>query len=254
MTTEDFKKNAQGWASDLIGIANRTSDLAGYILQDLHDLDGGDTPSPQPPAPSANPYDFDISKCVLAAGDDIRGWPNTSEITRVALGRGELCTEHTKYGSWPNRDLDLFPPGNPVWGNQWLFARMEGKWYMGVGHWMRDSQQCKGMAPAENIGGPNGLFYRPDWEPLYHWRPTAGEVFGVAVSTVARVGYSARVPGPYERSNVVLVEFPKSNEGGDLTPVWREPMKYMSSAMRANVNDVNDTLSEWREEQIDPDW
>jgi hypothetical protein len=182
-------------------------------------------PPPQPPEPPANPHKFAIRDCTLVFGDDIRDWPATSEITRVALGRGELCTEHTKYGKWPNHNIDVFPPGNPVWGNQWIFARMNGKWYMGVGHWMRDSQQSKGMDPAENIGGPQGLFYRPDMEPLFHWRPAAGEVFGVCVSTLARVGQSAKTPAPHERSKVVLVAFPAAGSGGDLRPVWTESVE-----------------------------
>ena len=108
---------------------------------------GGGSPSPGPspgptpgPAPSANDA-IDVRGVSIVKGADIRGWAVTSTLTRVTVGNGQLCTEHTKAGRWPQ--LPFFSDPATVEGNQWVFANIGGRWYGGAGEWLRPGQTCK---------------------------------------------------------------------------------------------------------------
>jgi hypothetical protein len=162
---------------------------------------GGGSPSPGPspgptpgPAPSANDA-IDVRGVSIVKGADIRGWAVTSTLTRVTVGNGQLCTEHTKAGRWPQ--LPFFSDPATVEGNQWVFANIGGRWYGGAAEWLRPGQTCKHI---------DSNFARDSFAGtvMASWYPRSGESVGFAVSTPARAGQW----GPPERSNIVVIPWP----------------------------------------------
>jgi hypothetical protein len=155
----------------------------------------GPSPNPNPqPGPAANDA-IDLRTVSIVKGADITGWSVTSTLTRVTIGNGQLCTEHTKAGRWPA--VPFFSDPATVEGNQWIFANIGGRWYGGAGEWLRPGQTCKGI---------DSNFARDSFAGtiMANWYPRSGEQVGFAVSTPARAGQW----GPPERSNVVLVPWP----------------------------------------------
>jgi len=157
--------------------------------------------TPPPPTgggdgtPTTAPNDqIDMKQVTVALGADLRGWAVTSTMIAASHTNGDLCTNHTKAGKWPQ--LPFFDTGATVEGNQWFFAFIGGRWVAGANEWLRPGQTCKGIdghIGHDNFGGT----------ALQNWTPTPGETLGVAVSTPARAGQQ----GGAERSNVVLIKW-----------------------------------------------
>jgi hypothetical protein len=150
---------------------------------------------PTPPAPPSNGDELDLSAVTVVLGADLRGWALTSTMTSAAHSGSDLCTYHTMAGRWPR--LPWFgDPGTLVEGNQWMFAKINGRWYAGAGEWLRPGQTCKNIDGHVGQGAFGGTV-------MEQWTPSPGELIGVAVSTPARAGQW----GTAERSNVVLIRW-----------------------------------------------
>ena len=104
----------------------------------------------------------------------------------------EVCIRHTKANEWPALDV---PP--MLYGNPWVFVRIDGRWLAATFEWMRPGQECKGVTRL-NIGP------HTKQSPLSTWVPTSGETVGFAMSTPAR----SNLRTSNERSNIVLVRWP----------------------------------------------
>jgi hypothetical protein len=157
----------------------------------------GPGPGPTPPpggGPAANDA-LDPRSISVVKGADITTWSVTSTLTRVTVGNGQLCTEHTMAGRWPQ--LPFFSDPATVEGNQWVFANIGGRWYGGAGEWLRPGQTCKAI---------DDNFARDSFAGtiMAGWRPHSGESVGFAVSTPARAGQW----GSAERSNIVVIPWP----------------------------------------------
>jgi hypothetical protein len=124
---------------------------------------------------------------------NISRWTQSSRITKVSIGSGQVCVYHTKAGRWPVKVLS----GVAVEGNPWVVVKRDGRWYAGTYEWLRPGQICKGIT-AGNIGG------HIKQSPLANWRPRSGEQIGFIVSTLSRDANRTS----NERTNVVLVRWP----------------------------------------------
>jgi hypothetical protein len=155
-----------------------------------------------PPPPSGGgsngpaPNDeLDLRTVTIVLGADITNWAVTSTMTSAGHNGSDLCTNHTKAGRWPA--LPWFDdPGVVVEGNQWMFAKIGGKWYGGAGEWLRPGQTCKNIDGHVGQGAFSGTV-------MGQWTPAPGETIGLAVSTPARAGQW----GTAERSNVVFIRW-----------------------------------------------
>jgi hypothetical protein len=119
---------------------------------------------------------------IISASHDARG--------------GTLCIDHTRLGIWPGTAF-FGDPSVLFEGNQWMFALINGIWYGGAGHWYRPGQSCKGEVDEHFF---TDAFSSPPFNTLVL---REGDVFGVAVSTPARLWPSMATYD--ERSNAVLV-------------------------------------------------
>lgn len=177
-------------AFDTLNHVGNYSDVFSFVTT----AGAAQTPT-DPGTPQTAPDDqIDMKQVTIALGADIRGWAVTSTMISASHTGGDLCTNHTKAGRWP--ELPFFDTGATVEGNQWFFVNLGGKWFAGANEWLRPGQICKGI--AGNIGGDNF----PN-TPLQNWSPSPGETLGVMVSTPARAGQQ----GTAERSNVVLIRW-----------------------------------------------
>ena len=109
---------------------------------------------------------IDLNTVVYVKGPNIAKWPQTSRITDVIQGDGQLCIYHTMLGVWPA--TQYMDTDATVEGNQWIFANIGGQWYGGAADWYRPGQACKGQ-DERSMGGDN--FYLPSEEPLHSWVP-----------------------------------------------------------------------------------
>jgi hypothetical protein len=146
------------------------------------------------PATFEREFGIDLAKVVYIQSPDISNWPETAQITSAFHSGGQLCITHTKLGIWPV--TDFFDAGPILEGNQWVFANIDGTWYGGASEWYRPSQACKEV--DEGIGHDSFTV-----GPLASWRPSPGEVFGVASTTPARLYPSFATLD--QRSDVVLI-------------------------------------------------
>ncbi|MEQ1870475.1 MAG: hypothetical protein ABL961_10670 [Vicinamibacterales bacterium] len=150
---------------------------------------GGSAPSPND--------ELDLrSVTVLKGPSDIYNWAVGSRMTRVSQGGGELCTWHDQLGRWP-AVIFFDDPNTLVEGNQWVFAKIGGKWYGGAADWYRPGQACKGV-DAYSVGRDSF-----DQEPLHSWVPRPGEVFAVMSTTPARAWPAMRTLD--HRTNTVMM-------------------------------------------------
>ena len=158
------------------------------------------TPAPTPtPTPTPNGNDqIDLTGVTISLGPaTFASWAQTSTITNVQQGNGQLCIYHTMLGQWPTTDF-FGDPSVRVEGNQWVFANIGGRWYGGANDWYRPGQACKSV---DNQLGHDGF----SSEPLHSWVPQVGETFAVAASTPARAWPAMTTVD--QRSNVVLVRW-----------------------------------------------
>ena len=150
------------------------------------------TPDPTPPSTSKD--EIDISSVTVVLGASLKTWTVTSAITEAYHSGTDLCTYHTRAGKWPA--MSWFGTDTLVEGNQWMFAKINGRWYAGAGEWLRPGQECKNVDGHIGQGAFGGTI-------MENWTPAPGEMVGVAVSTPARAGQW----GLAERSNVVLIRW-----------------------------------------------
>lgn len=153
----------------------------------------------EPQAFRAHPDEIDLRQVSYTHGPDISQWPVTVTLTRVTQGVGspdEVCTYFTHQGEWPPvifyGELETL-----VEGNQWYFARINGRWHGVPGEWFRPGVACKFGQSAEDIGKDSTMD-----EPMHSWRPRPGELVGYGVSTPARNYPSMKSLD--ERSQVIL--------------------------------------------------
>lgn len=129
---------------------------------------------------------------------NIANWEETARITAAShdLRSGMLCIEHTRSGIWPSTAF-FGDPATQVEGNQWMFVRINSQWYGGAGHWYRPGQSCKGEVDDHFFTDAFSSY------PFSTLVLRAGDVFGVAVSTPARLWPSMKTYD--ERSNTVTL-------------------------------------------------
>ena len=140
---------------------------------------------------------------IVIGPKNIADWEETAKITDAYFNPAaeQLCIFHTRLGLWPPA---LFAnDGTLVEGNQWIFARINGKWIGGAADWYKPGQACKGV-DAASIG--RDAFYQTPASPAYSWQPVSGEIFAVMSTTPSRAWPSYKTYD--ERSNVVLIKWP----------------------------------------------
>jgi len=151
----------------------------------------------------------DLKKVIWVKGPNIAGWAETSRITAVRIGDGQVCVEHTKLGVWP--PVPFFgDPGTMAEGNFGFCANTKymangdgrDQWYCAAAFWNRPSQSCKSET-AETL---RDTWYLPTEEPMHSWIPRAGELFGIYMTTPARFWPDMRTTD--ERTNVLLMRWP----------------------------------------------
>jgi len=151
----------------------------------------------------------DLKKVLWVKGANIAGWAETSRITAVRIGNGQICVEHTKLGQWPPvpffGDPGTFAEGNfGFCANTKYMANGDGRdqWYCAAAFWNRPGQSCKSET-AETL---RDTWYLPTEEPMHSWIPRAGELFGIYMTTPARFWPDMRTTD--ERTNVLLMRWP----------------------------------------------
>ena len=121
----------------------------------------------------------------------VREWPVTGRLSNVAVYPDRVFLDYS--ASWPV----VAPAGVEIWGNPWVIAQVDGRWYAATWEWMRPHQTTKRVT-ADDIGP---LTKR---DPLRRWVPNKGERVGFFVSTPARD--ATRTVD--QRTNVVWVTWP----------------------------------------------
>ncbi len=143
---------------------------------------------------------IDLTQATIVLGPaNIASWPQTSTITEVDEGGGQLCIYHTMLGQWPTTAY-FGDPSVQIEGNQWVFAYINNHWYGGAADWYRPGQACKGV-DANSIG--QDAFYQPNQEPLHSWIPNVGDPVGYMSTTPARAW--PQMSTVDQRTNVVVV-------------------------------------------------
>jgi hypothetical protein len=150
-----------------------------------------------------------MHQAIFVKGPNVADWAQTSQVTNVFIGNGQICLEHTKLGQWPTTvffdDPSTLVEGN--WGfcgNGQFMNSGDGRnqWYCAAAVWYRPGQQCKG----EDANSLKDTWYQPNEEPMKSWTPRSGELFGIYATTPARFWPSMRTVD--ERTNVVLMRWP----------------------------------------------
>lgn len=129
-------------------------------------------------------------------GPDISAWPQTVTILSASHEGDRLCINGTN-DNWPSTAF-FGDPATQVEGNQWNFIQINNQWYGGAGHWYRPNQECKGE--VDGVYFIEGFLGR---EPFASFRPTSGMIWGVGLSTPARLWPSMKTLD--RRSNMVLI-------------------------------------------------
>ncbi len=140
---------------------------------------------------------IDLTKIVITLGaQSYPSWPQTNTVTD-AYHEGDRECITTEGEAWPTTGF-FGDPSVQVEGNIWNFLQIDGTWYAGAGHWYRPGQDCKGeVDDLFFIEGFLGAY------PFSTFRPYDGLIFGIGVSTPARVWPDMKTLD--HRSNVVLI-------------------------------------------------
>ena len=140
---------------------------------------------------------IDLTKTTISLGaPNFANWPQTRVITGASHEGSVLCID-SDGEFWPNTDF-FGDPSVPIYGQQWNFIKVDNKWYGGAGHYTRPGQTCKGE--MDEYYFPEGFLGR---EPFTSFRVFPGVIFGVAVSTPARLWPAMATLD--HRSNVVMI-------------------------------------------------
>lgn len=156
---------------------------------------------------------LDLKKVIWVKGPDVSGWAETSRITSVRIGGGQICVEHTQLGVWPSvpffDDPGTLAEGNfGFCGNTQYMANGNGRdqWYCAAAFWNRAGQSCKSET-AETL---RDTWYLATEEPMHSWIPRSGEPFAIYMTTPARFWPNMRTVD--QRTNILLMTWPG---GGD---------------------------------------
>ena len=148
---------------------------------------------------------IDFSAVTILNSPDVRDWPVTATITKLALNGAGVHVEFTKRdgpNSWP--DVPFGAPGDSLQYTLWIVLAIDGRWYASgcIEFW-------RGL---DRNGGPpskyaeNWYYDANRWRPMTGHQPDVGEKVGFLVTAGdARNNGRSIVQ---ERSNVVLVSFP----------------------------------------------
>lgn len=140
---------------------------------------------------------IDLTKIVITLGaQGYPNWPVTNQVTEAYHVGDRECIS-TEGERWPSTDF-FGDPGIQVEGNIWNFLQLNGIWYAGAGHWYKPGQDCKGEV--------DDLFFIEGFlgaQPFASFRPYDGLIFGIGVSTPARIWPAMKTLD--HRSNVVLI-------------------------------------------------
>jgi len=152
---------------------------------------------------------IDLKKVIWVKGANVVGWAETSRITAVRIGGGQICVEHTKLGVWPPvplfGDPSTMAEGNfGFCANTKYMANGDGRdqWYCAAAFWNRPGQSCK----AETAETLHDTWYLPSEEPMRSWVPRPGEPFAIYMTTPARFWPDMKTVD--ERTNIVLMTWP----------------------------------------------
>ena len=161
------------------------------------------------PSPFRVELGIDLRTAIFVKGPNVAGWAETSRITSVSIGNGQICVNHTMLGRWPT--IPFFDdPSTQVEGNfnfcanTKYMANGDGRdqWYCAAAFWNRPGQGCK----SEDANSLRDTWYQPNEEPMHSWIPRPGEPFGIYMTTPSRNWPAMRSTD--ERTNVVLMKWP----------------------------------------------
>ena len=170
------------------------------------DAANGLTTAPSGTLSFATALAIDLTRVTYLLGPNLSTWRETGRIIAVeqdgnhATG-GPMCISFTDPG-WPDAKWIYAQPGDDpnfgIYGNQWYFAKIGGRWYGGPGEWLyRGAATCKAGQGTRTIGPDSGF-----GPPFSTWVPQVGELVGYAVSASARA--LPLMSTVQERTNVVL--------------------------------------------------
>jgi hypothetical protein len=176
-------------------------------------------PPPDPPAtipgPSGPSDAINMSQAIiLNSPRDFASWPITTTITAVSLGPNGVHVDFDKRdgsGAWP----PVFPPGwsEPLEYTLGMALNINGQWYA--------SAVVEFWPGLPESGGPpsqyaSNWFYDPiRWAPMTYHQPAPGEMIGFFVCEGdCRNNLDGSSSPLRERSNVVLIPMPASDNGG----------------------------------------
>lgn len=154
-------------------------------------------------------YDYILKTARILNSPDVRAWPATSIITKLEFRPSGVHVEHTKRfgeGSWPEQ----VTPGwdGPLQYTLWIFIQMAGSWYgSGCIQYWRTHDENGG--PPEQFA-QNWYYDANRWAPMTGYQPRPGEQVGFMV-TAGDARNNGHI-SVQERSNLVLIPFPKSGE------------------------------------------
>lgn len=203
---------------------------------------GGGTPGVPPgsgtiPPPSPTPVPGPPDRGTFSATDmigaatiensplDILSWPITTTLTELAwtgAGINPTFSKRVAGSRWP----DYTPPGfsGPIFFTFWLYLNVGGTWYgSGILQCWQDSNWPGGAfngSPYDPSTGQNEIpinwVYDTRWGPMYNFTPAVGSLVGYMVSAGDARGQTG-VTSVRERSQIVTIPWPASNNGFDYT-------------------------------------
>jgi hypothetical protein len=155
---------------------------------------------------------LDLHSVQIHHSHDVRDWPVTATITRLDFRPTGVHVEHTKRAG-PDRWPDFHVPGWAEGGEGlqytlWIFLSIQHQWHAmgGIQFW----------GTCEENGGPPeqfaaGWYYDAGrWAPMTGHQPAPGELVGFMVSAGDARNNSVRTVD--QRSNVIVIPFPRSGE------------------------------------------
>ena len=154
------------------------------------------------------PETIDEASVIWDENPGVKNWPITSSISGYSVSRDSITLEYDKANVWPKVYFDFLgctPTGGrsgsgeckPAVGNAWIIVWRNGAWHASTFEWMGPGQTKKGL---DNLLGADGTLRGE----LGNFAPRLGEVYGFAISTIARNGNSGPVN---ERTNIVTIRW-----------------------------------------------
>jgi hypothetical protein len=104
----------------------------------------------------------------------------TATLSNIKISGSTISWDWTHPSRWPSYGSD----GGGVIGNNWVFAKINGRWYAATWEWLRDTTN-KVTLEAKSGEPP---FIQSERSPINEWYPKSGEEIGFMVSTCVRGG------------------------------------------------------------------